>query len=52
MFTADKVTEIFFMADEFHNVFCRMLDKYILNTPKTVGKRRIAELHGYAWRCG
>ena len=31
MFTEDKVTEIFFMADEFHKVFCRMLDKYSLN---------------------
>ena len=39
MFTEDKVTEIFFMADEFHKVFCRMLDKYSLNTPKTAGKR-------------
>ena len=29
MFTEDKVTEIFFMADEFHKVFCRLLDKYL-----------------------
>ena len=34
MFTEDKVTEIFFMADEFHKVFCRMLDKYSLNAPQ------------------
>ena len=27
------------MADEFHKVFCRMLDKYSLNTLKTTGKR-------------
>ena len=39
MFTEDKVTEIFFMADEFHRVFCRMLDKYSLNVPKIAGKR-------------
>ena len=39
MFTEDKVTEIFFMADEFHKVFCRMLDKYSLNAPKMTGKR-------------
>ena len=39
MFTEDKVTEIFFMADEFHKVFCRMLDKYSLNAPKIAGKR-------------
>ena len=39
MFTEDKVTEIFFIADEFYKVFCRMLDKYSLNTPKTAGKR-------------
>ena len=39
MFTEDKVTEIFFMADEFHKVFCRMLDKYSLNAPKMAGKR-------------
>ena len=37
--TEDKVTEIFFMADEFHKVFCRMLDKYSLNAPKMTGKR-------------
>ena len=34
MFTEDKVTEIFFMTNEFHKVFCRMLDKYSLNGPK------------------
>ena len=34
MFTADKVTEIFFMADEFNKVFCYMLEKYSLNAPK------------------
>ena len=34
MFTEDKVTEIFFMADEFHKVFCRMLDKYSLYEAK------------------
>ena len=39
MFTEDKVTEIFFMAEEFHKLFCRMLDKYSLNIPKTAGKR-------------
>ena len=39
MLTEDKVTEIFFMADEFHKVFCRMLDKYSLNAPKIAGKR-------------
>ena len=39
MFTEDKVTEIFFMADEFHKVFCRLLDKYSLNAPKNTGKR-------------
>ena len=39
MFTEDKVTEIFFMADECHKVFCRMLDKYSLNAPKMTGKR-------------
>lgn len=39
MFTEDKVTEIFFMVDEFYKVFCRMLDKYSLNTPKMTGKR-------------
>ena len=38
MFTEDKGTEIFFMADEFHKVFCRMLDKYSLNAPKIAGK--------------
>ena len=27
------------MADEFHKVFCRMLDKYSLNAPKISGKR-------------
>ena len=37
--TEDKVTEIFFMADEFHKVFCRMLDKYSVNAPKISGKR-------------
>ena len=37
--TEDKVTVIFFMADEFHKVFCRMLDKYSLNAPKMTGKR-------------
>ena len=34
MFTEDKVTENFFMAYEFHKVFCRMLDKYSLNEAK------------------
>ena len=34
MITADKVTEIFFMADEFNKVYCRMLEKYGLNAPK------------------
>ena len=37
--TEDKVAEIFFMADVFHKVFCRMLDKYSLNVPKMTGKR-------------
>ena len=31
MFTEDKFTEIFFMAEEFYKVYCRMLDKYSLN---------------------
>jgi hypothetical protein len=39
MFTADKVTEIFFMADEFYKVYCRMLEKYGLNAPKENRKR-------------
>ena len=39
MFTADKVTEIFFMADEFNKVYCRMLEKYGLNAPKKIRKR-------------
>ena len=39
MFTEDKVTDIFFMADEFHKVFCRMSDKYSHNAPKIAGKR-------------
>ena len=39
MFTADKVAEIFFMADEFNKVYCRMLEKYGLNAPKEIGKR-------------
>ena len=39
MITEDKVTEIFFMADEFHKFFCRLLDKYSLNAPEDTGKR-------------
>ena len=39
MFTEDKVTEIFFMADEFYNYFCRMLEKYGLNAPRKARKR-------------
>ena len=39
MFTADKVTKIFFMTDEFYKVFCRMLEKYGLNAPKEARKR-------------
>lgn len=39
MFTADKITEIFFMADEFNKVYCRMLEKYGLNAPKKIRKR-------------
>lgn len=39
MFTADKVTEIFFMVDEFNKVFCRMLEKYSLKAPKEPRKR-------------
>ena len=39
MFSEDKVTEIFFMADEFHKVFCRLLDKYSLYVPENTGKR-------------
>lgn len=27
------------MSDEFHKVYCRMLDKYSLNAPKMTGKR-------------
>ncbi len=37
--TEDKVTEIFFMADKYHKVFCCMLEKYSLNAPKIAGKR-------------
>ena len=40
MFTEDKITEIFFMADEFYKVFCRLLDKYSLNATESTGKRR------------
>ncbi len=39
MFTTDKVTDIFFMADEFHKVYCRMLEKYVLNAPKESRKK-------------
>lgn len=39
MFTVDKITEIFFMADEFYNVFYQMLEKYGLNTPSKTRKR-------------
>src|SRR5574344_2548282 len=39
MFTADKITEIFFMTDEFNKVYCRMLEKYGLNAPKKIRKR-------------
>ena len=46
--TEDKVAEIFFMADEFHKVFCRMLDKYSLNAPKIAGKRS----YHRAGKCG
>lgn len=42
MFTEDKFTEIFFMADEFHKVFCRMLDKYSLNAPPKKNDRKDA----------
>ena len=34
MFTADKVTEIFFMTDEFNKIYCSMLEKYGMNAPK------------------
>ena len=34
MFSRDKVTKNFFMADKFHKVFCQMLDKYSLGAPK------------------
>ena len=43
--TEDKVTEIFFMADEFHKVFCRMLDKYSLNAPEN--DRKIIQIKMY-----
>lgn len=39
MITEDKVTKIFFMADEFHKVFCRMLDKFSPKLPQRAGKR-------------
>jgi transposase, IS4 family len=34
MFTEDKVTEIFFMADEFCKVFDQMMAKYTLRDHK------------------
>ena len=43
MFTEDKVTENFFMADEFHKVFWRLLDKYSLNVPKIQERGHITE---------
>ena len=52
MFTADKITEIFFMADEFNKVFCRMLEKYGLKAPKENLSSRWAPLcaRGYDYR--
>ena len=46
MFTADKVTEFFFMADEFNKVFCLMLEKYSLNVPKEKLSSQWASLCG------
>ena len=41
--TEDKVTENFFMADEFHKVFWRLLDKYSLSVPKIQERGHITE---------
>lgn len=45
MFTADKVTEIFFMADEFNKVFCSLLKK----GAKRPAKEAITELSASLW---
>ena len=40
MFTESKVTEIFFMADEFCKVFNRMMSKYIIEDTSKPAKRK------------
>ena len=40
MFTEGKVTEIFFMADEFSKVFNRMMSKYIIEDTSKPAKRK------------
>lgn len=40
MFTEGKVTEIFFMADEFCKVFNRMMEKYTIEDQSRPSKRK------------
>ena len=40
MFTESKVTEIFFMADEFCKVFNRMMEKYAIEDQSRPSKRK------------
>jgi hypothetical protein len=63
MFTEDKVTEIFFMADEFCQLFDQMMAKYIIHDPKkrpyhrnsTMSKAEIMVIiilfHNSGYRC-
>lgn len=63
MFTEDKVTEIFFMADEFCKVFDQMMAKYTIRDPKrrkyhrnsTLSKAEIMVIiilfHNSGYRC-
>lgn len=49
MFTADKVTEIFFIADEFNKFYYRMLEKYGLKAPKCQERGHITVMAAFPW---